>query len=163
MLRKGMIVAALFVALGAPAAIAAAPNVGGGYSEQTGPTGLWITANHNAVIQINTCGPDLCGRIVGLVRNPGQPVPTDWQGASQCGLTIIHTAPTSDGSAPAWSGSILDPRNGASYKARITLGQDNQLQLRGYLGIPLFGETQTWTRYEGPTGPQCEVQVQNDS
>jgi uncharacterized protein (DUF2147 family) len=160
MLRKGLIAAALFAVLAAPAAIAQ-PNFAG--SGSSGPAGLWITANHNAVVQINTCGPDLCGRIVGLARDPGTPVPTDWQGASQCGLTIFRTAPVSNSPAQAWNGSILDPRNGATYGARITLDQNGNLLLRGYLGIPLFGQTQTWMRYQGPTGPQCEVPAQSES
>jgi uncharacterized protein (DUF2147 family) len=119
------------------------------------PSGLWATANRSAVVEVASCGPDLCGRIVGLVRNPGDPVPTDWQGAPQCGLTIFRTEPSG---GAAWTGTILDPRDGNIYHARITMDQSNHLLLRGYLGIPLFGETQTWTRYIGQTGPDCQVE-----
>lgn len=115
------------------------------------PTGRWVTPAHNAVIQISRCGTALCGRIVGIVLAPGEPVPVDWQGRSQCGLTIIHVAPAGDGSL--WSGSITDPRDGSSYHARIRLADANDLRLRGYLGIPLLGQTQTWTKYSGPLVP----------
>ena len=57
------------------------------------PIGLWLTANGNAVVQIAPCGQDLCGQIVGLVLGPNDPMPTDWTGAPQCGLTIFRTAP----------------------------------------------------------------------
>ncbi|MBO5995616.1 MAG: DUF2147 domain-containing protein, partial [Acetobacter sp.] len=32
------------------------------------------------------------------------------------------------------------------------------LKLRGYVGIPIFGETHTWTRYKGGAiGPECKM------
>ena len=44
-------------------------------------------------------------------------------------------------------GRALDPKSGSIYRARMTL-EDNgcKLKLRGYIGIPLFGRTQTWIR-----------------
>jgi uncharacterized protein (DUF2147 family) len=124
------------------------------------PIGLWLTANGNAVVQIAPCGQDLCGQIVGLVLGPNDPMPTDWTGAPQCGLTIFRTAPRVDanGQVAAWSGSILDPRNGSQYSARIKLSQPNQLELRGYLGLPIFGRTQTWSPYRGSVPANCRLQ-----
>jgi uncharacterized protein (DUF2147 family) len=160
MFRSGSIAAWLFAALLLSPVAASAQHDAGAYNQQSNtadPTGLWITANHNAVVDISKCGTDLCGRIVGLVRDPGTPAPTDWQGAPQCGLTIFRTAPDPDSTQDIWNGSILDPRDGSVYHARLTLDQAHHLLLRGYVGIPLFGETQTWSRYTGPTGPECEV------
>lgn len=46
-----------------------------------------------------------------------------------------------------WSGgTILDPRNGKTYKCYIQLVAPNKLKLRGYLGVSLFGKTAYWTR-----------------
>jgi uncharacterized protein (DUF2147 family) len=109
-----------------------------------------VTPSHDAVIQFSKCGESLCGRIVGIVLSPGVPVPTDWEGKSQCGLTIVQVTPSTDGSGnEIWTGSITDPRNGSVYHARLRLGDPNDLLLRGYLGIPLLGQTQTWTKYSG--------------
>ena len=47
-----------------------------------------------------------------------------------------------------WDGGrILDPGNGKTYKVKLTL-RDNgsKLDVRGYIGMPMLGRTQTWTR-----------------
>jgi uncharacterized protein (DUF2147 family) len=123
------------------------------------PTGRWMTANGQAVIQIAPCGADLCGQIVGIVlAHPGDKMPSDWRGQPQCGLTIIQTAPGTDANGnPDWQGSVLDPRNGNVYHAEIKLDDDRHLELHGYLGLPIFGQTQTWTAYAGRTLANCKL------
>jgi uncharacterized protein (DUF2147 family) len=43
-------------------------------------------------------------------------------------------------------GQIYNASNGKTYNANITLQPDGRLGLRGYVGSPMFGETQVWTR-----------------
>ena len=47
------------------------------------PRGTWLTANGQGVVEIAQWGDGLCGRIVGIDRAPGEPMPTDVQGRSQ--------------------------------------------------------------------------------
>ncbi len=44
-------------------------------------------------------------------------------------------------------GRILDPNNGKEYRSQMRLVEGgNRLEVRGYIGAPLFGRTQTWVR-----------------
>jgi uncharacterized protein (DUF2147 family) len=44
-------------------------------------------------------------------------------------------------------GEILDPETGWVYRCRFALiGQGSKLLIRGYLGVPVLGRTQTWVR-----------------
>ena len=43
-------------------------------------------------------------------------------------------------------GTIYDPENGSTYNCVITLIDDNTLEVRGYIGVSLFGRTDTWKR-----------------
>lgn len=65
------------------------------------------------------------------------------------GMTILRDAHR-DGES--WvEGNILDPENGKVYSCRLTLiDGGRRLNLRGYIGIPLIGRTQTWVRLETP-------------
>jgi uncharacterized protein (DUF2147 family) len=117
------------------------------------PRGTWSTENGHGVIAIEPCGDALCGRIVGIDRGPTEPMPTDVHGRPQCGLTIItNEKPDADGT---WLGNVTDPRDGATYHAKLWVDARGDLHLRGYLGIPLLGSTQTWRKYTGHLTTEC--------
>ncbi len=43
-------------------------------------------------------------------------------------------------------GEIYNPENGKTYKINVELTDKNTLEVRGYIGIPLIGSTNTWKR-----------------
>lgn len=123
------------------------------------PIGRWWTIDddtgaQNGVIEIEQSGDELIGRIVKIVRQPGDPanpVCKKCEGAEKnqpiLGLTILRGFHR-DGDE--WDGgTILDPRSGNVYSSQMRLGDGGRkLLVRGYLGISLLGRTQTWTRAE---------------
>ncbi len=66
------------------------------------------------------------------------------------GMTIIRNVKANaDDPAVFDGGEILDPNNGKVYKVRLKpIDNGAKLEVRGYIGMPLLGRTQTWTRVE---------------
>lgn len=46
-----------------------------------------------------------------------------------------------------WQGRIYDPRSGTWYKSRLSI-VDGQLNIRGYIGMPILGQTRVFDPYE---------------
>jgi len=57
------------------------------------------------------------------------------------GLDLLTQYQYKDGK---WQGQLYDPESGKTYKSQITLGSDGTLQMRGYVGAPMFGRTAEW-------------------
>jgi hypothetical protein len=93
------------------------------------------------------------GRLVKMFKKPGAPEYSDLcdkcegdqKDAPMLGLTMVKGMKRTGSKYD--EGSILDPRDGTVYHAQMELSADGQkLSVRGYLGIPLLGQTQVWTR-----------------
>jgi len=61
---------------------------------------------------------------------------------------IILTGFTYSGKNMWSGGKIYDPKSGKTYNCKMNLKDANRLSIRGYLGISLFGRSETWTRVE---------------
>lgn len=61
------------------------------------------------------------------------------------GLQIVHDFMFAGDNI--WKGgTVYDPKNGKTYSGKMTLISLHQLNLRGFIGITLFGRTAIWTR-----------------
>jgi uncharacterized protein (DUF2147 family) len=133
------------------------------------PVGLWKTFDdhtHNArgTVLIFAENGVLFGRIESTF-NPAETAERcrkcagDRKDAPVIGL-IIMRGMTRHGAEFA-GGDILDPENGTVYRCRLTLSSDGgKLMVRGYIGLSLFGRTQTWIRLaDGPLTPAPEPKV----
>ncbi len=118
--------------------------------------GAWLTQDGGGVIDIGPCGLLYCGRIIGLAAAAsGNPLPKDANGNSRCGLQIVRGLAESD--RGEWTGQITNPEDGQTYNARLTVDDRGRLHLRGYVLVPLLGQTQIWTRYGGGVTADCRM------
>lgn len=133
-------------------------------AQQGSVMGTWLTASGVAQVRIGPCpdaasGP-LCGFIVGLI-NPKGPdgqvvapdVATDYRNENPAlrsrkviGMPLIWGFKKTADPNAFEDGKIYNGENGKTYNANISLQPDGKLRLRGYVGTPMFGETQLWTR-----------------
>ena len=115
--------------------------------------GQWLTTDGTSKIEIYKCGEEFCGRIAWLKEpdKDGRPK-VDENNADQAlksrpllQLEILRGF-AFDGEDVWKGGKIYDQKSGNDYSAKMTLVDPNKLELRGYVLMPLFGRTETWTR-----------------
>ena len=94
------------------------------------------------------------GQIVKTFPKPGEEPPEKWlcakcEGAERNApvLSLQLIKGMQRNGLKYESGTIMDPRDGAVYRALMELSPDGKhLEVRGYLGISLFGRSQIWNR-----------------
>jgi uncharacterized protein (DUF2147 family) len=128
----------------------------------TGPSsaasliGLWLTQDHDGIMKVSACDGGLCIEIAGVILDhPNDPTPVDYRGVSQCHLRLVSDA--RQVGPNLWKGHIRDPRDGRLYGVELHLALNGNLALRGFLGVPLFGATQTWTPFPGNVPIDCRL------
>lgn len=117
------------------------------------PRGVWLTEGKDAALTITDCGAQLCGRIIwlesatdesGSLRLDDKNPDPAKQTQRICGLVVIRGLEPSGPST--WQGYVYNPQDGRTYRGNITVLSDSRLRLRAYIGLPIFGKSQTWTR-----------------
>jgi uncharacterized protein (DUF2147 family) len=138
------------------AAVFAAPLA---WAQDASPVGLWKTIDDSsgkptALIRITENQGELTGRIEKLFRaadedqNPKCAVCTDARKNQPIlGMTIVSGLKKSGDEYTG--GEILDPKNGKVYKSKLTVQEGGKkVEVRGYIGMPMFGRSQVWLRQE---------------
>ncbi|MFC0133664.1 hypothetical protein CR105_09700 [Massilia eurypsychrophila] len=136
------------------AAVLAVPST---WAQDASPVGMWKsidddTGKPKAMIRITDNQGQLEGRIEKLFRPADQeqnPKCDKCDGARKdqpmVGMMILSGL-KKDGDAYS-GGEILDPANGKVYRSKATLKDGGKkLEVRGYVGAPMFGRSQTWVR-----------------
>lgn len=120
--------------------------------------GVWLNGDGDGWIEIAIVDGELRGTIVGSPDDPDRLQPSRLdelnpdpalRGRELFGLEILQGFRQTD--EDAWKGgTIYDPNSGNTYKGTITVVDADTLKLRGFVGMPLFGRTEIWTRRIGP-------------
>lgn len=124
-------------------------------AEEDAIVGKWLNQEGTSHIQILKVGNKFYGKIVWL-KEPnknGKPKVDELnqdpkkQSLPLLGLVILNGF-TYDSSDKEWGdGTIYDPKNGKTYSSFMKLDGE-KLNIRGYIGISLFGRTGVWTRVQ---------------
>lgn len=124
------------------------------------PSGLWLTENKRAAIRVEKCGASICGKIAwiipgGMTRDTKNP-DASMRNRSLCNLEILSGFTQNTGNAKVWEGGkIYKADEGGIYRATVSAISDNELYVRGYIGLPLLGKSQTWSRVSEKDYPAC--------
>jgi uncharacterized protein (DUF2147 family) len=115
--------------------------------------GRWVSSSGEAYIDITKKGSRYFGKIVKL-KEPndenGRPK-TDYKNPNSSlrkrpilGLELLNDFIYEDGK---WTdGTIYDPKSGKTYSCNMSLKENGQLSMRGYVGVSLIGRSEIWKR-----------------
>ncbi len=144
-MRRASCIAVAVGLLASPAALVAEP----GDIE-----GSWVNGDGDGLIELVIENGELQGRIVGRTDDPDnlRPPRLDDKNPDPAlrsrkliGLVFLSGFRYDDG---RWTGGrIYDPNSGNTYRGTITVIDRDTLSLRGYVGLPLFGRSDTWKRH----------------
>ncbi len=129
------------------------------WADNASPIGLWMNIDDasgkpRGLIRITESNGTLQGKIEKVFPAPNEdpnPKCEKCEGANKnaqvVGLVILSGL-AKDGEEYG-GGQILDPDNGKVYSSKVRLTDNGKkLSVRGYIGAPILGRSQTWIRQE---------------
>jgi len=130
-------------------------------AQATSPAGLWRTIDDSSkkdksLVRIVEANGVYSGKVEKIVDpdSPKDAVCKDCfderKDKPVVGMTIVRNVKASaDDKNVFEGGDILDPNNGKVYRVKLKLiDNGSKLDVRGYIGTPMLGRTQTWIRAE---------------
>lgn len=127
-----------------------------GQSEADKVLGVWETGSGKARVKIDKSGEKYVGKIVWL-REPnneeGKPkVDKNNPDESLRAVPLLGYHMLKGfryaGDKTWEEGTIYDPENGSTYSCVITMTDENTLDVRGFIGVSVFGRTDVWKRVQ---------------
>jgi uncharacterized protein (DUF2147 family) len=123
-----------------------------GHASEQAVVGFW--ASETSIFEIRVENETLSGVVVAL-RNPnylaeegtgrtGLPRTDDNNPEDEMqALPIMGLSMFSEYvyESESWQGKIYDPESGNTYQSKMKINADEELEIRGYIGMPMFGRT----------------------
>ena len=137
-----------------------AMSLAGNAFAQTTPVGVWKTIDdktntEKAQVRVTETGGVLSARLEKLLAADAKQdavcdkCADDRKDKPLVGLEIMRGVKKSDAENTWDGGTILDAAEGKVYKVRLQPADGGKkLEVRGYVGMPMLGRTQTWIRVE---------------
>ena len=128
---------------------------------QATPVGLWKTIDdktktEKSLIRITESGGVLTGKIEKLLDPAAKQdavcdlCTDDLKDKPLIGIPLMRGVKQDENDKEIWGGgTITDVKEGKTYKVRLKpIEGGAKLEVRGYVGVPMLGRTQTWIRME---------------
>jgi uncharacterized protein (DUF2147 family) len=126
---------------------------------QATPAGLWKTIDdetkaEKSLVRITDGGGVLTGKVEKILTDKADAKCVECTDERKdkpvLGMIILRGIKPDAAEKGTWvGGDILDPNNGKIYKVLLKLVDGGKkLDVRGYIGMPMLGRTQTWHRVE---------------
>ena len=133
--------------------------VAGAAMAQATPAGLWKTIDdktkaEKSLVRITDAGGVYTGKVEKILSDKPDAKCTECtdarKGQPVQGMVILRDIKQDASDKGLWvGGDILDPNDGKIYKVQLKpVDGGKKLDVRGYIGTPLLGRTQTWIRVE---------------
>lgn len=137
------------------ACVAASP----AWAQDASPVGLWkniddITGKPKALIRIVETNGEIRGKIEKLYLAPGEDphprcIKCQGENKDKPVLGMIFMSGLRKAGDHYAGGEIIDPDDGKVYRSKLTvIDGGRKLNVRGYIGVPMFGRSQIWLRQE---------------
>jgi uncharacterized protein (DUF2147 family) len=117
--------------------------------------GSWKNGEGTGIIQIYKNGEKYQGKIIWL-KEPNDPDTgkpkldkkhPDEKNHARPVLGLVNMWGFQYSGSGEWTGGkIYDPKNGKTYSCKVSLGKNNTLSVRGFVGVSLIGRTDVWTK-----------------
>jgi len=114
--------------------------------------GIWLSGDGDGWIEISATDTALNGLITGSPNASPERPDTDEKNPDPAlrdrplvGLNLFAGFKY-DGDGRWSGGTIYDPNSGKTYRCIVTWIDHDTLKVRGYVGVPILGRTETWTR-----------------
>ncbi len=124
------------------------------HAKETSVLGIWLVGDKDAKVELYQNGEDLEGKLVWLkepldsggspkldLKNPD----INLRKQQILGLVFLKNFKKLKNENKWTGGTVYDAKSGKTYSGWIKLQDEKTIQLRGYVGISLFGRTDIWT------------------
>lgn len=120
--------------------------------------GYWMDSHGEVILEVKPCGEARCGRVAWLKKpyGPDGQLLLDYRNSDPalrsrpvCGLEVVSGfKPQPDGT---WGdGTVYVSDLGDSYSGYAEILGPTQVKVTGYVILPLFGESEVWTKVTEP-------------
>ncbi len=126
------------------------------------PEGLWLTENKRSVIELKKQPDGTLGGKIAWIIDGGMQFDEKNPDASKhntpmCGLTIVSGLQQGKNNPNGWNnGKIYKADEGDMYDAKLTMESPDKLEVRGFMGVSMFGKSQDWTRVSTKDYKRCK-------